>query len=70
MSNDYTELTTKKELNWIKKIKLNRKLPSDYIELIKKDQIEWKRLNQIKNCNDCILLQMGSHIPVKFVVIL
>ena len=40
MSNDYTELTKKKRLNWIKKIKLNKKLPSDYIELIKKDQTE------------------------------
>ena len=30
----------KKRLNWIKKIKLNQKLPSDYIELIKKDQTE------------------------------
>ena len=39
MSNDYTELT-KKRLNWIKKIKSNQKLPSDYIELIKKDQTE------------------------------
>ena len=36
-SNDYTELT-KKRLNWIKQIKLNQKLPSDYTELIKKDQ--------------------------------
>ena len=39
-SNDYTELT-KKRLNWIKQIKkLNKKLPSDYIELIKKEQTE------------------------------
>ena len=50
-SNDYTKLT-KKRLNWIKQIKLSKKLPSDYIQLIKKDQTEWKRLNQIKNCND------------------
>ena len=38
-SNDYNELT-KKRLNWIKQTKLNQKLPSDYIELIKKDQTE------------------------------
>ena len=50
-SNDYTKLT-KKRLNWIKQIKLSKKLPSDYIQLIKKDQTEWKRLNQIKNCSD------------------
>ena len=42
-SNDYTELT-KKQLNWIKQIKkLNQRLVSDYIKLIKKDQTEQKR---------------------------
>ena len=42
-SNDYTELT-KKRLNWIKQIKkLNQRLVSDYIKLIKKDQTEQKR---------------------------
>ena len=40
-SNDYNELT-KKRLNWIKQAKLNQKLPSDYSELIKKDQTEQK----------------------------
>ena len=35
-SNDYT----KKRLNWIKQIKLNQNLPSDYIELVKEDQTE------------------------------
>ena len=60
----YNELT-KKKIKLNKKIKSNQKLPHDYIELIKKDQTEWKRLNQIKNCSDWILLQMGSHKGVK-----
>ena len=39
---DRIKLIVVKRLHWInvKKIKLNQKLPSDYTELIKKDQTE------------------------------